>query len=202
MDWIEITDWFETRSLTEPPGLNDWLITRGVLLVKNFDRLKNSLRQLQMCLVQFVCFEMLIKTLADVSQRLLEVISAIEIIKLHINSKSSIKKYSCSHGQVDQSFVCSLFKRYFANSWGTLRGRNYACSRANWFERTMQNTFWRVFPNPVSDATAKTLVTGLFFKYHDQRVTNHAVLGTQFPIQWVPLWRSRKIRFFFVMPIM
>lgn len=44
-----------------------------------------------MCLVQFVCFEMLIKTLADVSQRLLEVISAIEIIKLHINSKSSIK---------------------------------------------------------------------------------------------------------------
>lgn len=94
-----------------------------------------------MCLVQFVCFEILIKTLAGVSQRLLEVISVIEIIKLHINSKSSVKKYSCRHGQVDQSFVCSLFKRYFANSEDTLRERNYACSRTNWFERTMQNIF-------------------------------------------------------------
>lgn len=47
--------------------------------------------QFQLCLVQFVCFEVLINTLGGVSQRLLEVISAIEVIKLYVDYKSLIK---------------------------------------------------------------------------------------------------------------
>lgn len=47
--------------------------------------------QFQLCLVQFVCFEVLINTLGGVSQRLLDVISAIEVIKLYVDYKSLIK---------------------------------------------------------------------------------------------------------------
>lgn len=109
MDWIETTDWLETRS-TVP------------LELRILDRSKNSLRQFQLCLVQFVCFEMLItttpgwcvpKTLrGDFCCR-----SNWIACRLYVFNES----YSWRHGQVDQSVVCSLFKWCFENSEDTLK---------------------------------------------------------------------------------